>query len=156
MSFLPGIVRYSSRKAQLASYLLSDHSREYATFNIVLSVLSTRSSASNELNSRHHPFSTFSTATMLSPKIISGTGMPSLSDIASIASDLEIGSLRVLIVHPCWVKDTVADLGLPGDGNDSVMGPFNDILTDIEKVRDALELIPLEGESCTPQSRKRR
>lgn len=87
----------------------------------------------------HQPFSAFSTDTMLSPKIISGTGMPSFSDMASMASDLEIGSLRVLIVHPCWVKETVADLGLLGDGNDSVMGPLNDILRAIERIGDALE-----------------
>lgn len=71
-----------------------------------------------------------------------------------MASDLEMGSLRVLIVHPCWEKDTVADLGLLGDGNDSVMGPLNDILRYIARQVMRLKLIPLEGESCTPQNRK--
>lgn len=61
-----------------------------------------------------------------------------------MASDLEIGSLRVLIVHPCWEKETVADFGLPGDGNDSVMGPFNDILRSIEGVYYAFVVGPFE------------
>src|SRR5690554_4441866 len=113
---------------ETTTHLLSDHSREYATLSIVLSVLSTRSRASNELNSRHQSFATFSTETMLSPNIISGTGMPSFSVMSSMASDLEMGSLRVLIAQPCCTKVTVADLGLPGDGNDSMMGPLRDIL----------------------------
>jgi hypothetical protein len=112
------------------TYLLLDHSLEYATLSIFLSVLSTLSSASYALNSNRQPLATCSIDTMLSPKIISGTGMLSDLDISSIGCDFEIGSLRALILNPFWVCDNVEASVWSGEGYGSDIGPLNDIVAD--------------------------
>jgi hypothetical protein len=72
-------------------------------------------------------------ATILSPKIISGTGIPSFFDISSIEADLEMGSFRALILKPFWVCDTVDCSAAAGVGYGSLSAPLKDMIADVEE-----------------------
>src|SRR5687767_14326716 len=84
-----------------------------------LSVLSTASSASGVLKEMDHFVGTWVMATRLSPKIISGTGIPSFSVRASMGAALEMGSLRVEMRKRFWVWDVVAASSEAGEGKGS-------------------------------------
>lgn len=52
--------------------------------------------------------------------------MPSFCDIASMGPDLEMGSLRALILKPLWVCETG---GRSGVGYGSFIAPLEDMAT---------------------------
>ncbi len=65
--------------------------------------------------------------------------MPSFLDISSIGPDFEMGSLRALILNPCWVCEKVEASASSGDGKGSDIGPLNDIAVDKKQCASTIQ-----------------